>query len=56
MSYMFNGATAFNQDVSSWNTSKVTTMLYMLLRSHRFQQRWHGARYDDRWLEHVPRH
>jgi len=31
MSYVFYGASAFDQDVSSWNTSRVSTMYAMFL-------------------------
>jgi surface protein len=29
MSYMFNNATSFNQEIGNWNVSKVTDMSYM---------------------------
>ena len=38
MSYMFSGATAFNQNISSWNTSKVTTMVSMFSGATAFNQ------------------
>ena len=33
MGYMFYSATDFNQDISAWNVSSVTTMTNMLSRS-----------------------
>ena len=29
MTFMFDGATTFNQNISGWDTSKVTDMSYM---------------------------
>ena len=36
MSYMFNDARAFNQDVTSWNVSNVTNMSYMFKSANLF--------------------
>jgi surface protein len=38
MSYMFNGATAFNQDISQWNVSNVTNMNAMFIGATAFNQ------------------
>ncbi|MGJ8550943.1 BspA family leucine-rich repeat surface protein, partial [Winogradskyella wichelsiae] len=38
MTYMFGGATAFNQDISSWDVGKVTTMTYMFGGATAFNQ------------------
>jgi surface protein len=35
---MFYNAHAFNQDISSWNVSKVSTMSYMFYNAHAFNQ------------------
>ena len=32
MQHMFNGATAFNQDISNWDTAQVTTMEAMFYK------------------------
>ena len=38
MSNMFSGATAFNQDISGWDTSNVTNMMYMFEDATSFNQ------------------
>jgi len=38
MSYMFYSATAFNQNISNWNTSKVASMSYMFQSATAFNQ------------------
>jgi surface protein len=36
---VFRGATVFNQDISSWDISKVTNMAYMFSGTHAFNQK-----------------
>ena len=38
MTYMFRKASSFDGDLSSWNVSKVTTMILHVLQRHRLQQ------------------
>ena len=38
MSYMFNGAGAFNSDISSWDVSNVTNMNNMFRNAEAFNQ------------------
>ena len=38
MSYMFNNATAFNQNIGNWEVSKVQTMSYMFSEAIAFNQ------------------
>ena len=35
---MFEGATKFNKDISSWNTQKVTNMTYMFKVARNFNR------------------
>jgi surface protein len=38
MNFIFNGATAFNEDISSWDTSNVTQMHFMFSNARTFNQ------------------
>ena len=38
MSWMFQEARKFNQDIGSWNTAKVTTMMRMFKKAKKFNQ------------------
>ena len=50
MSYMFNGASNFNQDISGWNVSNVTNMHRMFLNASSFNQnisKWDTSKVDN---------
>jgi surface protein len=38
MSYLFNGASAFNKDIGKWDVSNVTTMSHMFCEANTFNQ------------------
>jgi surface protein len=40
MQYMFNSASAFNQDISSWDDSKASSRAYMFLEATAFQAKF----------------
>jgi surface protein len=42
MSNMFSGASAFNQNISIWNTSNVTNMTQMFINASIFNQNLSG--------------
>ena len=43
MKFMFNGASAFNQDLSKWDVSAVTDMSYMFSGASAFNQKLCGV-------------
>ncbi|XRB10125.1 DUF285 domain-containing protein [Pycnococcus provasolii] len=50
MSQLFNGASAFNEDISKWNTSKVTDMRDMFSGAELFNQdisKWNTSKVTD---------
>ena len=49
MSYMFQGSTAFNQDIGNWDTSKVIDMKYMFFQATAFNQNLSGWRVQARF-------
>ena len=50
MNSMFDGADAFNQDISNWDVSKVTNMAEMFASAQKFNQdisNWETSKVED---------